>query len=37
MLESVYQKILVYELEVNELKATSELFLPVIMTINYLI
>lgn len=29
MLESVYQKILVYELEENELKATSELFLPV--------
>ena len=29
MLESVYQKILVYKLEENELKATSELFLPV--------
>jgi GxxExxY protein len=29
LLESVYQKILVYELEENELKATSELFLPV--------
>lgn len=29
MLESVYQRILVYELEENGLKATSELLLPI--------